>query len=104
MSSLLSHHHQSVLLVVLIHVISLQYYADYTNFTSNSLFLIFLPGEHRLDSVVEINKVANLSLEGVNSEVKIFCSSFPSGFNISEFIGLSIKVVTVLKLIMLQFI
>lgn len=57
---------------------SLQYYADYTNFTSNSLFLIFLPGEHHLDSVVEINKVANLSLEGVNSEVKIFCSSFPS--------------------------
>ena len=57
---------------------SLQYYANHSNFTSNSRFL-FLEGEHHLDSVVTISNVANLSLVGA-SGVEILCSQIAFQF------------------------
>jgi predicted outer membrane repeat protein len=73
---------------------SLQYYANHSSFTNNSRFF-FLEGEHHLDSVVEVRNVANLSLVGANSGVKILCQSLPSGFHIEEFVKLHIENVTV---------
>ena len=43
---------------------TLQYYANNSNFTSNSIFH-FLEGEHTLSTVVEVMYVANLTLVGV---------------------------------------
>jgi len=64
---------------------SLQYYANHSNFTSNSRFF-FLEGEHHLDTVVSITNVTSLSLEGSSSSrVKIICTSLPSGFDVTEF-------------------
>lgn len=73
---------------------SLQYYANHSSFTSNSMFL-FLGGEHHLDSVVNITNVVNLSLVGNSPGVKILCkTSLPAGFRFVEFIGLSIENIT----------
>ena len=43
---------------------TLQYYANNSNFTSNSIFH-FLEGEHTLNTAVEVTNVANLTLVGV---------------------------------------
>ena len=69
---------------------SLEYYASHSNFTNNSRFL-FLEGEHHLDTFVEIRNVANLTLVGASSGVKIVCkSSLSSGFLVTDFNGLTI--------------
>ena len=72
---------------------SLQYYADHSNFTNNSVFF-FLEGEHHLESVVNITGVANLSLIG-DSRAQIMCTSHISGFLVREFSRLSIDSIAI---------
>ena len=74
---------------------SLQYYANHSSFTSNSVFH-FMVGEHDLSSMVNSEHVVNLSLVGGGSGVKITCNSFPSGFHISNFNGLTLENLTLL--------
>ena len=69
---------------------SLQYYANHSSLISNSRFL-FLDGDHHLGSSVQVRNVANLSLIGVGSGVKIICESHLAGFHIEEFARLSIE-------------
>ena len=70
---------------------SLQYYANHSNFTSNSRFL-FLEGEHHLDSVVNISNVANLSLVGASPGVEILCNpSVDTGFAFQEFSRINVE-------------
>ena len=76
---------------------SLQDYANNSNFTANSSKFIFLEGEHNLDTVVDIRHVANLSLVGDCSGVKIRCGSLPSGFHIEEFFGLNITNLSIIN-------
>ena len=76
---------------------SLQDYANNSSFTTNNSKFIFLEGEHHLDTVVDIRNVANLSLVGDTSRVKIICGSLPSGFHIEEFVGLNIENMTILN-------
>ena len=75
----------------------LQDYADNSSFTANNSKFFFLEGEHHLDTVVDIRNVANLSMIGVSSRVKILCVSLPSGFHIEEFVGLNIENMTILN-------
>lgn len=66
----------------------LQYYADHSSFTNNSMFL-FLEGEHFLESTLILRNVANLSLVGVSSRVII---TGVSGFlHVQDFAGLILK-------------
>ena len=74
---------------------SLQDYADNSSFTTNNSKFIFLEGEHHLGTVVDVRNVANLSLVGNSSRVKILCVSLPSGFHIEEFVGLNIENMTI---------
>ena len=76
---------------------SLQDYAKNSSFTTNNSKFIFLEGDHHLGTVVDIRNVANLSLVGNSSRVKIFCVSLPSGFHIEEFVGLNIENMTILN-------
>lgn len=64
----------------------LKHYVSHSNFTNNSIFY-FLEGEHRLDSVVSIVNVANLSLLGIGVRVTILCNSLPSGIMSNIFVG-----------------
>ena len=76
---------------------SLQEYANNSSFTTNNSKFIILKGEHHLDTVVDIRNVANLSMVGASSRVKIVCVSLPSGFHIEEFVGLNIEKMTILN-------
>ena len=69
---------------------SLKHYADNSSFTTNNSKFIFLEGEHHLGTVVNIRNVANLSMVGNSSGVKIRCGPLPSGFHIEGFVGLNI--------------
>ena len=73
---------------------SLQYYANHSNFTSNSRFL-FLEGEHHLDSAVTISNVVNLSLVGASPGVEILCVSPQHGLLVKDFTGLNISNLTI---------
>ena len=70
---------------------SLQYYANYSSFNVNNSKFVFLEGEHLLDSVVYVRYVANLSLVGAGSGVKIICEQTPSGLHVRDFVHLSIE-------------
>ena len=72
---------------------SLQYYANNSNFTSNSIFH-FLQGQHQLETVITIRNVVNLTLVGVSSGVKILCNSPQSGLTVEEFRYLSVEYLT----------
>ena len=72
---------------------SLQYYANNSNFTSNSIFH-FLQGQHHLETVITIRNVVNLTLVGASSGVKIRCHSPQSGFSVKEFRYLVIENMT----------
>ena len=76
---------------------SLQDYADNSSFTANNSKFIFLEGEHHLGTVVHIRNVANLSMVGASSRVKILCVTMPSGFHIEEFVSLNIENMTILN-------
>ena len=76
---------------------SLQDYANNSSFTTNNSKFIFLEGEHHLGTVVHIRSVANLSMIGVSSRVKILCVTMPSGFHIEEFVSLNIENMTILN-------
>ena len=69
---------------------SLQYYANNSNFTNNSIFH-FLQGQHHLETVITIRNVVNLTLVGASSEVKILCNSPQSGLTVEEFRSLAIE-------------
>ena len=73
---------------------SLQYYANNSNFTSNSIFH-FLQGQHHLDSVITIRKVVNLTLVGASSGVEILCHSPQSGLSVEEFHFLAVENITI---------
>ena len=63
---------------------TLQYYADNSNFTSNTVFH-FLEGDHNLSTVIKVTNVANLSLVGV-SLIKVLCGGQPyAGFDVRNF-------------------
>ena len=62
---------------------TLQYYANNSNFTSNSIFH-FLAGEHTLSTVVEVTNVTNLSLVGVGPHQNLNKVQ-GSGFMVSNF-------------------
>ena len=72
---------------------TLQYYANNSNFTSNSIFH-FLEGEHTLSTVVEVTNVANLSLVGVGLHQnlsKVQCTGQPyAGFVVRNFANFSV--------------
>ena len=72
---------------------SLQYYANNSNITSNSIFH-FLHGQHHLETVITIRNVVNLTLVGASSGVKIHCHSPQSGFIVKEFRYLVIENMT----------
>ena len=72
---------------------SLQYYANNSNFTSNSIFH-FLQGQHHLETVITIRNVVNLTLVGASSGVKILCHSPQSGLTVEEFRYLSAEYLT----------
>ena len=72
---------------------SLQYYANNSNFTSNSIFH-FLRGKHHLETVITIRNVVNLTLIGASSGVKILCHSPQSGLTVEEFRYLSVEYLT----------
>ena len=72
---------------------SLQYYANNSNFTNNSIFH-FLQGQHHLETVITIRNVVNLTLVGVSSGVKILCNSPQSGLTVEEFRYLSVENLT----------
>lgn len=64
---------------------SLQYYIDNSNFSSNSIFR-FMQGEHRLDDVVDVSNIVNLSLVGVSRDsTTVRCNSSSAGFYIRNF-------------------
>ena len=69
---------------------SLQYYANNSNFTSNSIFH-FLRGKHHLETVITIRNVVNLTLVAASSGVKILCHSPQSGLTVEEFRLLAIE-------------
>ena len=73
---------------------TLQYYANNSNFTSNSIFH-FLEGEHTLSTVVEVTNVTNLSLVGVGPHQnlsKVQCSGEPyAGFAVRNFANFSVQ-------------
>lgn len=71
-----------------------QYYVDHSNFTNNSKFL-FLEGEHHLDTLVDIQNVANLSLVGADSGGNILCRSVGSGFHFGAAVGLVLNNIAV---------
>ena len=78
---------------------TLQYYANHSNFTNNSVFY-FLEGEHLLSSKVEIKDVVNLSFLGASSSPElnpILCDSSSSGFQIQKFSKFNLKNLTVLN-------
>ena len=60
---------------------TLQYYANNSNFTSNSIFH-FLEGEHTLSTVMEVTNVANLTGVGPHQNLKKVQGS---GFRVSNF-------------------
>ena len=62
---------------------TLQYYANNSNFTSNSIFH-FLEGEHTLSTVVEVTNIANLTLVGVGPHQNLNKVQ-GSGFTVSNF-------------------
>ena len=62
---------------------TLQYYADNSNFTSNSIFH-FLEGEHTLSTVVEVTNITNLTLVGVGPHQNLNIVQ-GSGFTVSNF-------------------
>ena len=62
---------------------TLQYYANNSNFTSNSIFH-FLEGEHTLNTVVEVTNVANLTLVGVGPHQNLNKVQ-GSGFKVTNF-------------------
>ena len=72
---------------------SLQYYANNSNFTRNSIFH-FLQGQHHLETVITIRNVVNLTLVGASSGVKILCHSPQSGLTVEEFRFLSVEYLT----------
>ena len=72
---------------------SLQYYANNSNFTNNSIFH-FLQGQHHLETVITIRNVVNLTLIGASSGVKILCHSLQSGLIVKEFRYLSVENLT----------
>ena len=72
---------------------SLQYYANNSNFTNNSIFH-FLQGQHHLETVITIRNVVNLTLVGASSGVKILCNSPQSGLTVEEFRFLAIENLT----------
>ena len=72
---------------------SLQYYANNSNFTNNSIFH-FLQGQHHLETVITIRNVVNLTLIGASSGVKILCHSPQSGLTVEEFRYLSVEYLT----------
>ena len=72
---------------------SLQYYANNSNFTSNSIFH-FLQGQHHLETVITIRNVVNLTLVGASFGVEIICNSPQSGLTAEEFRYLSVEYLT----------
>ena len=72
---------------------SLQYYANNSNFTNNSIFH-FMQGQHHLETVITIRNVVNLKLVGASSGVEIICNSPQSGLTVEEFRNLSVEYLT----------
>ena len=73
---------------------TLQYYANNSNFTSNSIFH-FLVGEHTLSTVVEVTNVTNLTLVGVGPHQnlsKVQCNGEPyAGFEVRNYANFSVE-------------
>ena len=73
---------------------TLQYYANNSNFTSNTVFH-FLRGEHTLSTVVEVANVTNLSLVGVGLHQtlsRVQCDGKPSaGFVVRNFANFRVE-------------
>ena len=72
---------------------TLQYYANNSNFTSNSIFH-FLEGQHTLSTVVEVMNVANLTLVGVGPHQNLNKVQ-GSGFSVSNFDNLRVENISI---------
>ena len=73
---------------------TLQYYANNSNFTSNSIFH-FLEGEHTLSTVVEVTNVTNLTLVGVGPHQnlnRVECAGKPNArFVVEDFANFTVE-------------
>ena len=73
---------------------TLQYYANNSIFTNNSIFH-FIEGEHNLSTVVKVTNVTNLTLVGVGLQQnlnKVQCNNQPhAGFVVRNFANFSVK-------------
>ena len=70
---------------------TLQYYANNSNFTSNTVFH-FVRGEHTLSTVVEVANVTNLTLVGVGLLSKVQCDGKRfAGFVVRNFANFRVE-------------
>ena len=73
---------------------TLQYYANNSNFTSNSIFH-FLEGEHALNTIVVVTNVANLTLVGVGPHQnlnRVECAGKPNArFVVEDFANFTVQ-------------
>ena len=69
---------------------TLQYYANNSNFTSNTIFHFF-EGEHTLSTVVEVTNVANLSLVGHQNLSRVQCNTLFATFVVKNFTNLRVE-------------